>query len=85
MKCVYETYHGFCVKRSDMDVREPCVEGPCDDFVPQIEPEMPKYDFEVRADGTNTLNDRTVQTMTNADHIGDATKMAPVSEGETDV
>lgn len=31
-ECIYKTHEGYCILHSDgIDVREYCVEGPCDD------------------------------------------------------
>lgn len=30
-ECVYKTHEGYCSLHSGSDVREYCVEGPCDD------------------------------------------------------
>lgn len=33
IKCVYETTDGYCERHSDgVEYREPCLQGPCDDF-----------------------------------------------------
>lgn len=39
--CIYKTCDGYCTKHSDGIVREPCVEGPCND---EWSPEPPKED-----------------------------------------
>lgn len=30
-KCIYKTAEGYCTIHSGIDIREYCVEGPCDD------------------------------------------------------
>ncbi len=39
-ECVYKTHEGYCSLHSGSDVREYCVEGPCDDET--FEPESHK-------------------------------------------
>ena len=31
-ECIYKTKDGFCTKYSDNEVKEYCVEGPCNDY-----------------------------------------------------
>jgi len=33
MKCIYEDEKGYCKILSDNEVKQPCINGPCDDEI----------------------------------------------------